>query len=591
MDNIRKSIEILFKKESPERILNDYFSIRKDDHSKGIDRDYFKSLFSYENPLYYNDDEIDNVADIMETNWMVQSECKKDNTVFNILVKFTREVLREINGEPHCKYKRLLKWRELSYQLGEDLLTTSFFAYNDLISNRKRDHFAWKPVVSTDNQTLKEMFKKGVAENHFHMKGSSPHFQLSWVSLMNKPFGRGEEFRRLEKELRRTPLSHHSFIEGRSSLELLIKKASYIRYYLFCKINDKNKKKVREVNLKYMLLSKTSIEFDFEGIELKKDINYLKHEYGKRFGEEIPDYCILKYISKINYNLEHQNYNGNLLLYGERRFLYDCFKEIFRGKNGELSNCKDLFYVYLIIKQQFRDELIQINRRVGFNNFSKYQDRKQYLIPKGSTFQKAILNMAINSSILDQHIESLEARIGPEDSLEEFDKTIKQNDSSVKDKIFFEEDITEKFDKAIEKKCIEFEEKKEFFYNVHFIKFQEKYGKYRKGELDQEVKPRNHNVRQTIEIQAKELNRLRKSSRESAKRILGIDVANFEIACRPEVFGQVFRFLKNYSYYNELEIFGKDNFKELGLTFHVGEDFLKISSGLRAIDEAVKFRF
>lgn len=585
MDNIRKSIEILFKKENPERILNDYFSLRKDSHSEGIEREYFKSIFSYENPLYYNEDEIDNVADIMESRWMAQDECNKENTIFNILLEFTGEVLREINGEPHCRYDKLLKWRELSYQLGEDILTTSYFAYNDLVSNRYRDHFAWKPVVSTDNHALKELFKRGVAENHFHLKGSSPHFQLSWVSLMNNPFGREKEFKRLNKELRRSPTSNHGFQSESSALELQLRKAAYIRYYLFCKI-----KGIEPAgSLKDLLTARSLSEFDLYGMEVERELTCLKHEYGKRFEDEIPDYGIFKGMSKVNYNCDNPNYNGNLLLYGERRFLYHCFKEIYRGKSGKIYNYRDIFYAYLIIKQQFRDELIQINRRVGFNNFSKYQDRKQYFIPKGSIFQKAILNMAINSSIVDQHIESLEARIAPEDSMEKFHKTILQNDSAVRDKGFFHEDILDTFERKTSEKKENTIDDEKFFYNVHFIKFQEKFKEYKKANLDQEMKPRNHGVRRNIEKQAKELNRLRKSSRESAKRILGIDAANFEIACRPEVFGQVFRFLKNYSYYNELEIFGKNNFKELGLSFHVGEDFLNISSGLRAIDEAITY--
>lgn len=582
MDNIRKSIEILFKKEDPERVLNDYFSLRKDSHSNGVDKDYFKTLFSYENPLYYNEDEIDNVVDIMESRWMVDEECNKNNTIFNILLEFTKEVLKEVNGEPHCKYEKLLKWRGLSYQLGEDILTTSYFAHQDLISNRKRDFFAWKPVVSTDNHALKELFKKGVAENHFHLKGSSPHFQLSWVSLMNVPFDREEEFKKLNKELRRSPTSSHEFGSRSSSLELLIKKASFIRYYLFSKIM---KLKIND-KLKDLLTAKNIDEFNLYGSELKKELSYLKYEYGKRFGNEVPDYCTFKSMSKINYN---KNYNGNLLLYGERRFLYHCFKDIYKGKNGILYNYRDIFYVYLIIKQQFRDELIQINKRVGFNNFSKYQDRKQYFIPKGSIFQKAILNMAINSSIHDQHIESLEARIGPENTEDEFHNTIIQNDSAVKDKVFFHEDILRSFERKIISKVDEKDSGEKFFYNVHFIKHQEKFDKYKRADLDQTMKPRNHGVRTAIEREAKELNNLRKSSKISAKRILGIDAANFEIACRPEVFGQVFRFLKNYSHYSELEIFGKNNFKELGLSFHVGEDFLNISSGLRAIDEAINY--
>ncbi len=84
--------------------------------------------------------------------------------------------------------------------------------------------------------------------------------------------------------------------------------------------------------------------------------------------------------------------------------------------------------------------------------------------------------------------------------------------------------------------------------------------------------------------------------------VVGIDACNLELATPPEVFAPVFRFLR------ELPItvsrphqrysphFGIDReirelaaSRRLGMTFHVGEDFRHLLSGLRAIDEVVTF--
>ena len=62
--------------------------------------------------------------------------------------------------------------------------------------------------------------------------------------------------------------------------------------------------------------------------------------------------------------------------------------------------------------------------------------------------------------------------------------------------------------------------------------------------------------------------------REINQHMKGIDACSSEIACRPKVFGQVFRYLSD---------------KGLHRTYHAGEDFFDIVDGLRAIDEAILF--
>ena len=65
--------------------------------------------------------------------------------------------------------------------------------------------------------------------------------------------------------------------------------------------------------------------------------------------------------------------------------------------------------------------------------------------------------------------------------------------------------------------------------------------------------------------------------------VVGIDAANSEIYCRPEVFAQAFRFLKNHNIKNN----GRQRPNDLNITYHVGEDFFDIADGLRAVEEAM----
>ena len=84
--------------------------------------------------------------------------------------------------------------------------------------------------------------------------------------------------------------------------------------------------------------------------------------------------------------------------------------------------------------------------------------------------------------------------------------------------------------------------------------------------------------------------------------VVGIDACNLELSTPPEVFAPVFRFLRElpipsgrgdrrYSPYFGLEpaIHRLIDKRRLGMTYHVGEDFRHLLSGLRAICEVVDF--
>lgn len=585
MDNIRTSIEILFKKQNPEKILDKYYNSLNEDK---LDRDLFTSTYSYEKPNFYNKDEIQNVYDILDSEWKKLEKTKIDS-IFNVLVNFTKDILKEDKGIPVCRYKYFLKWRELSYLLGEDLLTTAHFAYDDFIRNYKRTIFAWKPIISTDNIRLKEILKKGLAENHFHLKGSSPHYNLAWISLMNNIKNRDSDFMKLEKEKKLSPEVNYDFNTVNLELKALIKKASAIRLFLYEEVllNSEKLEMNEDELINKILKSKSNSEIKLYISDLQKNINLHKYLNGKRFDDEIADYLIPKNISSNNYYDEDESYNGNILLYGERYFLYTYLNKFYKGDEKAIKY-KRLFHAYIIIKEKFRDELIQINNRTGFGNFADYQNRKAIFLGK-EIYKNAVLNMAINSSMKDQHIKSLEARIGPEDNYFQLNKEVKNIDNSIADKRYFDiRDYTlENFEKKINNTN---SEEKSFFYAVHFIKFQDSYSEYVKEDaLKSPIRPRNYKVRKDLKQKANAIINLRNSNLNAKNRILGIDAANFEIGCRPEVFSQCFRYLRKYKSENKLENLGKEELFNLGITYHAGEDFLSIIDGLRAIDETVRF--
>jgi hypothetical protein len=100
---------------------------------------------------------------------------------------------------------------------------------------------------------------------------------------------------------------------------------------------------------------------------------------------------------------------------------------------------------------------------------------------------------------------------------------------------------------------------------------------------------RNFNTRITVKKSVIAYNEVRKSNSLTKGRIVGIDAVSAENGCRPEVFAQGYRYLRNYSYLSKNIIFKDFEFTKVGFTYHVGEDFQDLTDGLRAIDEALRF--
>lgn len=120
-----------------------------------------------------------------------------------------------------------------------------------------------------------------------------------------------------------------------------------------------------------------------------------------------------------------------------------------------------------------------------------------------------------------------------------------------------------------------------YYYIYHFIKGCDKTKSYLK-----DLVPRHHDLREKVKRQAKAIYSYRNFNvLENNHRLVGIDAANSEIFARPEVFAQAFRFLRHHTIDENVV----NRPIDLHMTYHVGEDFIDVSDGLRAYDEVVKF--
>ena len=565
LDNLENVLKILFGKVSPELVIHG----RIDGENIG-EKDFVQIMRTYERR--YSDTELLNLYGYLAHNFESRFSVpdmyiggSRALNVFQLLYRYSDEMLRIENNEILCEYKWFLHWRMSTLSLSEDLFITAFLACRNSGSNESKVLFNWKPVITHNNTQLHRVLERGMSENHYHLKGSAPVFQLTWVSIMNDISDR--TFRKYFQDIssaRRSVRMQTAVGVKEHDLTLQVLQAELIRVYL-CWIYLEEEGRITEDYFADEEIDLTDSENIFYYLRNPEELLLIRNEIEKLFWvigrvgrpnllTEIPDYA-LNGISMHNSHIEDET----MIYQGERWFLYTSFRYI-RNRFRKREYVAGLLYAYLLIKEEVRSELVQNNDYVGFENFLIYQDRKDIFL-ESPFYRKALVREAVQNSLLSGKVMTLEARIVPKDTAENLAAQIKELDEFiVKDPSW----------------------KNRFFYTIHFIKFTERLTK----------KPlvlpcRNIKVRQAAEKRAKALVELRDNYPRYSERIRGIDAASQEILCRPEVFAQVFRFLADHVRQGD-EIFGK-KLPQLRMTYHVGEDFFDVISGLRAIDEAISF--
>lgn len=546
MDIERGNIEIVFQK------IPYIYLIRKNEQADFICRynkvdenlymRYAAEVFSCA-----TDDECRNnyryMCETMQKSETAKSDNKKQN-VFRLVYDLAEKMLRMDQKEIMCKFDQLLRWREISLKVGQDFFTCAFLAKKDVETGRRTQTFTWLPIIRSDNMRLHNILDKGIAENHFHLNGSTKVFELNWLCLMNHIMGRSKDFKKIKRTMQCQRGDSFDRWGQREDFYTECQRAAFYRVYLFLCLKN-NGSMVTKAEEMFSLLPDGTETLELAGIKLSALLPALQelimltgNIYGAEIDGTVLDYALEK---------DMMQYNNHVcrLLAGERRFLYECYYRVLSGTFSEEQ--KKIFYAYLLIRTDFRGEIIQNNDRNGFANFSDYQDRKEYFIEGHKPYENELVRLALNETLVKKNMISLEARICPKNTSKKLYSRLKSYEKIVKCGTG-END----YDKLI--------------YVLHFPKKSEK--------VFTDGVPRNNNVRKEAARQARAIAALLEKKREINQHMKGIDACSSEIACRPEVFGQVFRYLSD---------------KGLHRTYHAGEDFFDIVDGLRAIDEAILF--
>ena len=580
MENISTVIKALFEKVDGDEVLKKAgYGAEKDDDPCRMDSDMIESTIV--NRLLQVDkestiDQVSMVGQLVQFKWMESDDScmslkfRRMSSVFNILLYFSLKCLRVKDGEPLCSYKNLLRWHLITSLVGEDLLTTSFLASRDLQLGKERKSFDWDAFIGHDCKELNSLFDRPMAELHMHLKGSSYNFDLSWLCMMNH-IGIMQHNFEVEHPL-------HKYRNPDKDLYEKIKRAAAIRYYLAgavgCLPETISLSQLQEVlwnDIEELIKKKIDKRLaDVPIIDVQSMIDEsrrriqnstkLKFEFlraAQKFDDKLENQDIVDYIPVSHYGNELVE---NKALAPERTFMYAVFRKIYGDNNEDTEDIATLFYAYLLYKNYFRNEILQLNERVGFANFASYEERKtDYLL---RDYDHILYKAAIEGFLQKNEKRFLEARIVPKDTEEGIVKSL--------------QNICKEIDKK-------FEDRYDFIF--HFIK---KRDEPRESDLYRHFKLREEIKKQSYAIYQFRCNRDNwEVNNNLVGKVVGIDAANSEIFCRPEVYAQAFRFLRGHEIKIDEEL--DDYPYDLNVTYHVGEDFMDIADGLRAVEEALIF--
>lgn len=576
METINKVLKVLFHEVRSEDVIHQVLSNAKrySNFESLVDKDIFaRQMLHIDEVKTLDQAEVD--YQVLHDKWALPNEhdynlmYSKESNLFNILLHFTHNKILFDGNTPVCKYCELFSWHEITRDFGEDMFVTSYLAAYDLRNNFQRKHFDWDYYLKNDARELNDIFSREMYDLHSHLYGSSLNFELNWLCLMNVLCGHEASFAKLD-DYKLFPTSSYRLNIDNRPLYVKVLCAAIIRLYLYLDTisEDWSREIAERLQIKEVLKCQNLIQMLAYANTAQEYIDTLGFCRARQFVDTakqvkyIPDYAI------INDATERDNHERIFsILGGERRLMYKLFCQIYSDEYDSDKKCA-LFYIYLLIKSELRKEMVQSNRALGFENFSDYQNRKYMFIPYDSVYDQLLTQLAVGSFTYDADNRYVEMRIVPRKSMQEDARQIMQNDLYITG------------DSFCGKKIIT---KDKYDYIYHFIKQKDGDCNDDACRSDLTLLPRHHKLRTEIERQARGIYSLIRSKHDAAKRVVGIDAANSEIYCRPEVFARAYRYLSiplcEDSYENH----------SLGLTYHVGEDFYDVVDGLRAVDEVLTF--
>lgn len=509
------------------------------------------------------------------------SEIKEaTESIYKIIIDYGKSLISHRDGEivykywkndiddefigPYEGFKKIDVFRIMNSAITMDIFTIIYLLENGVSDSEQLDNY-YSRIYLADDQ-LDKVLKKGIAENHIHANAAFK-FDFLWESLVNKNISKEQ-------------IEYKMYIDTDEKIERKFYK--YILWAIFYRI----------IVLLYLKLSDLKVDIcqfyniERENIELglyEKIILSLNCEFDELTEDDIKngiDEIKKEYINNAEIDNENLVFEvlGNkkmIRTHGENIFLFETLKAYNCTKRNDLVLFKSLLN-YLRIKNELYKKIVQNLSIKGLDNFSFYFNRAKIYNKKVLAGEK-YYEILFRTNFQDSNLKKFELRLSINDSKENFEKSMGKIFKQYKDVI---DDLYIKCGR------------KDFpriGIVYHFIK-REDCSEDKCWLNSDDMFIRFKEIQESYENQLKVLLEVRKSIPELSYFILGIDAASLENNTPVQIFSPIYNkardssidILTNYSNGNYIKN------KSLRFTFHAGEDFRHMLSGMRRIEELLE---
>lgn len=485
---------------------------------------------------------------------------------------------------PYTPYQKIHIMQLLLRIMPMDILVCNYLLENEL-NDVYQLHDFYSHILLADKQ-LEEKLQCGVSENHMHM-GTGFHFTIMWMKVMNQfsifPDNQSSSSKYDYLNYLNKMLSRNGESQGTQILFAMLLRVLLAMFL---------KNRTNRDSFNNWLEEYTADEIKEFLTILRQDCKTRELLTAKRLSEE--DISIEYYETiwnRITQNeLEFDDANEvdyitglfgigeGLHTYGENIFLFYALQ--YRKENTKDTFFYKIFLKYLRIKNSIFSSIVQLgsSQIKGLDFFKTYYRKASTAF--WMTFSKSYYKTIFRTLFQDQYLKQLEVRISPM----AIRKTIKT----------MLESYLEVIDKDYNKGKKEFPK---LGIVVHFLK-REDYGYCEKcwKEYDDSERTKNRilygQLQEEYLQQMNEIKELHNEIPYLSEFLVGVDAASGENDTPVSVFAPVFEQMRN-SDSQPLITRDKDGNlvknKSFDYTFHAGEDFRHILSGLRRMDEVITY--
>jgi adenosine deaminase len=501
---------------------------------------------------------------------------------------------------PYSGINKLAMWNSMERMFTTEILVMLYFIDNGM----NEDYYlrGYHGTVQLADTQLDQVLSRGVAENHMHLNLGGT-FYFIWRRFMSEPNG-------LKEGAQSQNLEGYTIFKEYPTLVPYIQAMALVRILLAQFLSQLNEFSSEDLSDYYSRNYNTfhdsndsTVDFltnirdgskleEKDSLRLNRWMELLKDQLNLVNGQETRGMSWRKKLAKsdaIHLIIEGAGEYNTV----ENLFLFRSLKYMDKHEADDLF-CQ-VFWQYIRIKNETFQFYAKTNHIHGLDHFMEYSRRKPGAKNKD-------WGLTLHHLFENQHLSKLEVRVTPQLEDNKLSSMARDIQKLLK---LYKELLEEMLENTPEEQVCKVPElgivfhfiKKEDDINKCWLGFKPEIGNtdYQIVGLEKTI-PTNLYYRKLQETYAKQmeaLHALREGIPGLADYIVGIDAAGPEYATEPWVFSTIYRKARDSKTH---KLIYKDNknktIRNLGFTYHVGEDFRHVTSGLRRIQEVIEhFQF